>query len=142
MKIPKNLTKQKQFAKAYVKHKLNGTKAALEVYPNQTIKSAGTTAYELLKKPVVQKTISGYLEEAGYEPRESIGRLRTNAVKGAGIKATASDSIRADELLLKLSGGLIDRSQSVHFKLQADLGSMDKYELLKLKNKYDKLLKG
>ena len=78
------------------------------------------------------------MKESGYQSSQSINRLIVTAEEGTGKRATASDQIRADELLLKLSGNLIERKQSTSVNVNID--NLDKSELLKLKDKYDKLL--
>lgn len=133
----KRRIKLKQFAKAYVKHKLNGTKAVLSVYDMKQT-SAGTEANRLLKNPIVQEDIKYYLARANYDPSNSITSLISNEEAGRGVKATASDSIRASELLLKLSGKLIDRKQTSNISI--DLTNLDKSKLLELRNKYNKLI--
>lgn len=56
--------KQKLFAKAYVKNKGNGAKAARESY-NVSQRNSHNLAFQVLQKPVVQKEISQQLTEAG-----------------------------------------------------------------------------
>jgi len=116
---------------------LNGTKSALEAYDVKKYTVAGTMATENLKKPHIKRTIEFYLQKAGYSPTESINRLISTAKEGMGVKATASDQIRADELLLKLSGAVINKNETVSHKF--DYSKMSKSELLDLKKKYDRL---
>lgn len=78
---------------------------------------AGAIATENLKKPLIKNRIDSILKAAGYNPIQSIQRLQHNAEEGAGKKASAADSIRADELLLKLSGVLVERKQQVTMNL-------------------------
>ena len=129
--------KHKIFVAEYLKTH-NATKSVLKAYPNHNYNSARSTGSRLLAKDSIHKSIDQHLEEVGYTPSISIGRLMDNEEAGVGVKCTASDSIRASELLLKLSGKLVDRKQTANISMNID--TTDKYELLKLKRKYDKLL--
>jgi hypothetical protein len=129
--------KQKAFINEFVKCK-NGSEAAMKVYDVKNKNVARNIASTNLIKPNIRKSIDEHLRSSGYQPSVSISRLMLTEEKGAGIKATASDSIRASELLLKLSGNLIERKQSTSVNVNVD--NLDKNELLKLKDKYDKLL--
>lgn len=129
--------KQKAFVKEYVKTK-NGLQSALKAYETTDPNVAKVIASDNLTKPNIRRTIDEYLELAEYNPIDSIRSLRSNEIAGQGVKATASDSIRASELLLKLSGAVIDRSQSTSLNINVE--SLDKNELLKVKKKYDALL--
>jgi len=51
------------FCREYVANRFNGTRAAKVAYPDQTDQSAGTTAWELLKKPDIQKRLSVLIGE-------------------------------------------------------------------------------
>lgn len=137
MTVKKRL-KLKQFAKAYVKHKFNGRKAVLAVYDKISPESASSKATELLKLDNVKSDINYYLTRSGYDPSDSISRLIDNAKAGVGVKCTAGDSIRADELLLKASKMLIERKQTS--TLNIDISNLDKIKLLELRNKYNKLI--
>lgn len=57
--------KQKLFAQEYVKHKGNGTQAALQVYDNQEPDSATVTASRLLSNVNVQETIEQIAQKQG-----------------------------------------------------------------------------
>lgn len=129
--------KQKAFIQEFIKTK-NGTQSALKVYDTTKPEIAKSIASENLSKPYIKEKIDYYLRSADYNATDSIKRLKANAEAGAGVKATASDSIRADELLLKVAGHLIDKSQSVSVKY--DLSTLPPDKLMKEKERLDKLL--
>ncbi len=57
--------KAKRFAKAYIKHGLNGTKAAMEVYEPSNERSASAIASENLTKPVMVTAIQEEMDTQG-----------------------------------------------------------------------------
>jgi len=126
-----------KFVREYVKTG-NGTRSVMKVYNNPKEHSAGIHAVKLLKHPLVIKSIEEHLAEAGYNPTDSVKALQKASGYGLARSNTATvrDSIRANELLLKISGKLVDRKQSVRY----DISSKNINELLKLKQTYDKLL--
>jgi len=85
----KRLTlKQKKFVQEYVKNNGNGTKAVIDAgYDVKNKQTAGTIAKENIKKPHLKKSIEEHLQEAGYNPKESIDRLRATASEGKAKKA-------------------------------------------------------
>ncbi len=91
-----------------------------------------------MAKPYLVEELTKIMKGAGYNPIQSVKRLISTAEEGVGKKATASDQIRADELLLKLNNNLIEKSQ--HISLSMNLDNMNKDSLMKLKEKYDKLI--
>lgn len=103
-----------------------------------TEKNAGIRAVTLLKHPLVIKSIEEHLEEAGYNPTDSVKQLQKASALGLRREQTATvrDSIRANELLLKLANKLVDKKQIIKF----DVSSKNINELLSLKQRYDKLL--
>ncbi|KKP86220.1 MAG: hypothetical protein UR89_C0029G0005 [Candidatus Roizmanbacteria bacterium GW2011_GWA2_35_8] len=130
--------KQKAFVNEFVKSK-NATSSAMNVYHVKNRSVARQIGSENLAKPYIRQSIDMLLQASGYDPEASIKALIENEQVGAGVKATASDSIRASELLLKISSNFIEKQQTVSVSMNID--SMNKEELLKLKQKYDKLLR-
>jgi len=137
--MKKKLTlKQQKFVKEYLKDG-NGTRAAQIAYPKANYKTASVIASENLAKPNVVKSINEYLQEEGYNVSESIKRLRKTAEKGAGVKARARDQIRADELLLKASGGFEKKEYpTTQYNFITYLEGLSFKELQKKKRELDK----
>lgn len=131
--------KRKKFIQEYVKNGGNATQAVLNSYKTMSPVVAKSMGSEILANPYVKKSIDEYLEEAGYNPLSSIGVLAEIQHQGKDKKLSASDSIRAAELLLKLSGYVVERKQVS--KVTVTLDTMNKSELLKRKQKYDQWLK-
>ena len=129
--------KQKLFVDEYVKTK-NGLQSAMKVYNVKNGNSAKVIASKNLTNANIIQSVDKHLREAGYNPQQSINRLQANAEAGKGIKATASDSIRADELLLKLSNMLNEKKTTLN--LNMDIDTMDKNKLFKVNEKYKKLI--
>ena len=130
--------KQKAFVNEFVKSK-NATSAAMSVYSVKNRDVARQIGSENLAKPYIRQSIDTLLQASGYDPKTSITALIDNQEAGKGIKATAGDSIRASELLLKLSGNFIDKHQTVSLSMNVD--TLDTAELLRLRERYDRLLK-
>jgi hypothetical protein len=134
----KKLTyKQKAFINEFIKTK-NATSSAMNVYNVKNRAVARQIGSENLAKPYIKRSLDTILQASGYDPKSSIAALIENQETGKGIKATASDSIRASELLLKLSNNFVDKHQTISVSMNID--NMNRDELLKLKQKYDKLL--
>lgn len=129
--------KQKAFVNEFVKTK-NATLAAMSVYSVKNRSVARQIGSENLAKPYVKQSIDALLHASGYDPKSSISALIQNQEAGKGVKATSGDSIRASELLLKLSGNFIEKNHTV--SLSMNLDSLNTEQLLKLKKKYDRLL--
>jgi len=129
--------KQEAFIREVVKSK-NGTEAVQRVYNVKNPAVARAIASQNFSKPSVRASIQEHLEASGYNPTDSIISLRANEQAGQGVRASASDSIRASELLLKLSGMVVDRHTSVN--LNMDVSTLPKDKLFKLKDDFDKLL--
>jgi phage terminase small subunit len=94
--------KQRIFISEYLKHQ-NATRSAMEAYPNQKYSSARVTGCRLLQNANIVKALKELLLEVGYNPKESIKRLRQTAQAGIGKDTLAKDQINADELLLDYS---------------------------------------
>lgn len=131
--------KQKEFVTQYAKTK-NGTRSAMKAYDikNNNKNTAHVIASENLRKPTVINALQKALNKAKYNPVTSINALQENERAGIGKKVSASDSIRASELLLKLSGMVIERSQQM--SINYNFESLDDIDLNKLRDKYNKLL--
>jgi phage terminase small subunit len=137
-KILNGLTvKQYKFVQEYTKSG-NGTQSALKTYNVKNRKIAQSLASDNLSKPIIRKSIEEVLQDSGYKTSDSINTLTSIQRNGKDKKLSASDSIRATELLLKLEGKLVDRKQVS--KLNINIETADKIKLLKLKEKYNKLL--
>ena len=137
-KILNGLTvKQFKFVQEYAKSG-NATKSALKVYDTKSRNVAQNIGSTNLSKPIVQKSIEQVLQDSGYKTTDSINTLTYIQQAGKDKKLSAGDSIRATELLLKLEGKLVDRKQVS--KLNINIETADKVKLLKLKEKYNKLL--
>ena len=67
--------KQKLFAQEYVKHKGNGTQAALQVYDNQEPESAAVTASRMLNNVNVQETIDQIAAKQGITHDTILNRI-------------------------------------------------------------------
>jgi len=140
METPKKLNpRQRKYVKEYCKTG-NGTRSVMKAYNQPNANHAGNQAVRLNKKPLVKQAIEEHLAEAGYSPVDSVKRLQQATRYGLANKQTAkvSDSIRADELLLKLSGVLVDRKQTA--KLNINIDNADLHTLYKLRKKYQRLL--
>ena len=140
METPKRLNpRQRKYVKEYVKHG-NGTRAVMKAYNQPKPHNAAIQAVKLNKKPLIRKAIEEHLAEAGYSPTDSIKDLQKATRFGLANKQTAkvSDAIRANELLLKLSGVLVNRKQTQRLNINID--NADIYQLQKLRKKYQKLL--
>jgi len=129
--------KQKAFVNEFVKTK-NATTSAMNVYDVKSREVAKSIGTENLSKPAIRQSIETLLQASGYDPVSSVEALIENQEKGKGVKATASDSIRASELLLKMSGNFIEKRQSV--SVNYGLDGLSKGELLKLKVQFDEFI--
>jgi len=130
--------KQKAFVSEFVKTR-NATASAMSSYSVKNRSVARQIGSENLAKPYIRQSIDTLLQTSGYDPKSSIAALIDNQEAGKGIKATAGDSIRASELLLKLSGSFIEKHQQT-VSLSMNLDAMNVEQLLKLKEKYDRFL--
>jgi len=138
-KLRRLTLKQRIFANEYMKTK-NGTKAAMKAYDKMKPETARVIASENLTKTNVHNYIEQAIKKAKYDPVVTINHLQSTESKGYQAKATVKDALHASEILLKLSGALIDKSQSTSLNLNID--SLDPHDLLILKKKYDRLLEG
>lgn len=135
--MSKGLTyKQKTFVNEYIRSK-NGSKSAMKAYDVKNEAVARSIASQNLTKLNIKDAIDIHLQASGYSPIDSIQRLTKTAEAGAEIKATAREQIRADELLLKLSGHLVKRSQS--YSMSMDFS--DKEQCLAFIKKYENIIK-
>ena len=138
METPKRLNpRQRKYVKEYVKTG-NGTQSVMKAYKNPNPKTAAIHAVQLNQRPLVIKAIEEHLAEANYSPTDSIKEIQKATKLGLlnSKSAKVSDTIRGNELLLKLSGKLVDRKHTTKF----DINSKNLAELLQLKKKYDNLI--
>lgn len=137
---PHKLTyKQKIFIDEFVKTK-NGTKSALKAYNVKNKIVAGQISSENLKKPYIVNRIEQIMKQARYNPVHSVRSVMAIEDKASKYKETYGQSLKASEMLLKLSNTLVERSQNTNLNMNID--SLDPHDLLILKKKYDKLLEG
>jgi len=129
--------KQREFATSYLKTK-NGTASALKVYDVKNKKNAHAMAVQNMKNPIVINFIQKALQKAKYNPVKTINHLQDTEEKGYQNRATVKDALHASEMLLKLSGMVVEKTQSTNLNVNVD--GMDMVELLELKKKYDRLL--
>jgi len=129
--------KQKIFADSYIKTG-NGTQSALKIYNVKNKSVARQIGSENLTKPYIKSYIENAIKKSGYNPVKTLNHLQSTEEKGYRSRATVKDALHASEILLKLSGMLIEKSQSV--SINANIDNLDTTDLLILKKKYDKLL--
>jgi hypothetical protein len=128
--------KQKLFVNEYVKTK-NGKKAVLKVYDTKNENVASSIASTMLRKENVKLSIEKILARVGYNPESSIDNLI--AIEQAETKKiTGSDKINASKFLLELAGYVTNRSITTSLNYNVD--SQDNYNLIKYKDKYNKLI--
>lgn len=137
MKQRRLTLKQKMFVDEYIKTK-NATKAALKIYDTKSKTMAAVIGSENIRKHNVAQRIEQVLRDAKYEPVASVRSIMSIEEKGNKRPETYSASLKASEMLLKMSSLLIEKSQ--HVSLSANIDNMAPTDLLILKKKYDKLL--
>jgi len=125
------------FVDEYIKTK-NATKAALKIYDTKSKTMAAVIGSENIRKHNVAQRIEQVLRDAKYEPVASVRSIMSIEEKGNKRPETYSASLKASEMLLKMSSLLIEKSQ--HVSLSANIDNMAPTDLLILKKKYDKLL--
>lgn len=137
MKQRRLTLKQKMFVDEYIKTK-NATKAAMKIYDTKSKTMAAVIGSENIRKHNVAQRIEQVLRDAKYEPVASVRSIMSIEEKGNKRPETYSASLKASEMLLKMSSLLIEKSQ--HVSLSANIDNMAPTDLLILKKKYDKLL--
>jgi len=137
MKQRRLTLKQKLFVDEYIKTK-NATKAAMKIYDTKSKTMAAVIGSENIRKHNVAQRIEQVLRDARYEPVASVRSIMSIEEKGNKRPETFSASLKASEMLLKMSSLLIEKSQ--HVSLSANIDNMAPTDLLILKKKYDKLL--
>jgi len=137
MKQRRLTLKQKLFVDEYIKTK-NATKAAMKIYDTKSKTMAAVIGSENIRKHNVAQRIEQVLRDAKYEPVASVRSIMSIEEKGNKRPETYSASLKASEMLLKMSSLLIEKSQ--HVSLSANIDNMAPTDLLILKKKYDKLL--
>ena len=132
--------KQKLFAKAYVKHRGNGAKAAMEAYDTNG-KTAKGIAYQNINKPVVQKEIKGQLIEAGLgieDLNQYSKQLISNNLQGKPSQAVAASMI---QFAYKLHNVLpATKKMSMNLSIKDQVVSKDFDELRKLAEKQTEVM--
>jgi len=129
--------KQKEFVKEYVKTK-SPTKAALKAYDVKNNKSASVVGALNMHKPAITNRIDEILKEAEYNPVNSIKSVMKIEEEAGKKPLTYGHSLKASEMLLKISSTLIEKSQTASLNVTVD--NMSPADLLALKKRYDKLL--
>jgi len=130
---------QKGFVVDYTKGR-SATQAVLNNYNTTNPDVASSMGSKLLRIEKVYKSIEQILSEASYDPVKSVNNLQRIEALTPHTRTKVVDGLKASELLLKLSGKLIDKSQKVSLSMNID--NLSKIDLLKLKQKYDKLING
>lgn len=100
--------KQAEFAKAYIKHKGNGTQAALEVYDGD-YENAKAIAHENLQKPIVLEEIENVrksLTDKGITLDWLAQQAQDSINNGIGVKATQKDANDMIKFMYKLHNAL------------------------------------
>ena len=129
--------KQRIFADEFARTK-NGTRSALKAYKVKNIKTATAIGSENLTKPVVINRIDHIMKEAKYNPVNSVKSVMAIEEADRKYPKYHGNSLKASEMLLKLSNTLIEKTQNTTLNMNID--NMDSHDLLILKKKYDKLL--
>ncbi len=147
MRGEKLTLKQQEFVKNYAALKGNGTKAALETYDTVDYNTAHAIASENLQKPTIQKAIRKELEGKSISLDYVLQNIKENMEAGKGVKASASDSLRAAELLLKVMGAFPNQKKvSTYISAEERYASMTKEELMQERGKqlkfYQEILGG
>lgn len=131
--------KQKLFAKAYVKHRGNGAKAALEVYDTNK-RDARNVAHITLKKAIVQKEIKQQLEEAGLgveDLNKYTLKLIDKNLDGKPSQAVAASMV---QLAYKLHNIMpASKKMNVNLNLNDQVGGKDFDEVKKMLEEQNKM---
>ena len=127
--------KQQLFLKEYVKTKGNGTQAALRVYDTKDPVTAAHIATENVRKPEIQEELKQILKGDKYNINNFTNKLASIATEEPVKGYAGTDIIKANELMLKLHGVLLDKRQVTSLNINADLSSMSEHELIQLRNK-------
>lgn len=123
--------KQSKFVKNYLKTK-NATESAMIAYDINNRNVASATGSRLLRNVKVKEEIQRYFKSEDIDLSLILKTLRTNLVSGAGVKARASDSNRAAELLLKASGAFEKQNNTnTQINFYANLDNLSYPELIK-----------
>lgn len=109
----KKLTlKQKKFIENYLRNGGNATGAAMEVYTPKNRHVAESMGWENMRKPEIQEIIRQELERGGISLEDVLKNIKANMEAGMGVKARASDSLKASEILLKVMGAFPDQRRT------------------------------
>ncbi len=129
--------KQRRFVKRTLETG-NPTGAAMEAYDTAKRNVASAIASENLRKPAIREQIEQALQAEGVTPRYVVEKLKTTLDAGAGVKATASDSVAAARVLLNTMERLGERSSGGAFGLTVNVMNLDKAELIKARQELHK----
>lgn len=124
--------KQKLFAAAYVKHKGNASKAALEVYDVKKEHSSNL-GHQLIEKPVVQEEIAKQLDAVGLDletlHKKSLSAINDNLKYG---KYSQSAGISHLQFLYKLHNAVpVSKKMTMNLSLRDQMPSQDFNDLKK-----------
>lgn len=130
-------TKQRRFIQEFFKSN-NATEASMEAYNCKDRVVAASIGSENLRKPQIREAIKLHLQEEGIDLKTVFRSLKKNMLQGAGRHTKASDSNRAAEILLKVSGAFREDNSFVqHNYLNIDLDHITTSQLLKKKKELD-----
>lgn len=128
--------KAKSFARSYVRHKLNGRKAALENYNTTDPHVASSIATENLTKPVFITAIQEELAAAGLTKAKAMQILDRNLSQEGHLPSSNA----ALDMLFKLTGSYAaERKLNLSLTLPGDLDEaigllLEDYRRLKAEN--------
>lgn len=129
--------KQKRFIKEFTKNG-NATRAAKIAYGHKNNNVSAAIGSRLLRNVNVQEEIRKHLQSEGIDLKLVLNSLKANLVKGAGVQARASDSNRAAELLLKVTGAFeVAKHEALtqYNSFYVDL-SLSRVEILRKRDKF------
>ena len=137
--------KQRRFVKRTLETG-NPTRAAMDVYDTTKRNVASAIASENLRKPAIREQVEQALEAEGVTPRHVIEKLKLTLDKGAGVKATASDSVAAAKVLLKTMEKLDDNYRGGMLGLTINVTDLSRSELIesrrRLQARWTEILEG
>ena len=132
--------KQRVFIQKYLESG-NGTQSALEAYDTNDPEVASVIASENLTKPNIKDEIQRVLSSKGLTLQDITSKLGTIANE-KDIRPTASDSIRALDILLKLHNAYpTQKTQHTNVNIRTDLNKQDFKDLLNDYNRIDSEIK-
>ena len=109
--------KQRAFVSEYIRHKGNGTKAAIAAgYANGNSLVAAVRASQLIRKPKIKRQIDKLTRKYDITPERVLARLDNLSIK-AQEEGNYAASVKAEELIGKSLGMWVDRSVNVNVDL-------------------------